>query len=113
MANQIDLRAAAARLLYSDNRDTADYDMLIEFIDSTFREQEVREDVRRRMPLTQKELREMDGQTVYCLELNTEVRVSARKTGWITIHYPLPMEKDCCKAHGLTLYRTRPKEDSV
>lgn len=33
-----DLRAAAARLLYSDNRDTADYNLLIEFIDSAFRE---------------------------------------------------------------------------
>ena len=38
MATQAELRAAAARLLYSDNRDTADYYMLIEFIDSIFRE---------------------------------------------------------------------------
>lgn len=38
MANQTELKAAAARLLYSDNRDTADYNMLIEFIDSIFRE---------------------------------------------------------------------------
>lgn len=36
MYNQTDLRAAAARLLYSDNRDTADYNMLIEFIDDSF-----------------------------------------------------------------------------
>lgn len=61
-------------------------------------------------PLTIAELRNMNDQTVYCLELNTVVRVSARKTGWITIHYPLPIEKECCKAHGLTLYRTKPKE---
>ena len=40
MANQTELRAAAARLLYSDNRDTADYNMLIDFIDSTFREKQ-------------------------------------------------------------------------
>lgn len=61
-------------------------------------------------PLTMAELRNMNGETVYCLELNTEVRVSARKTGWITIHYPLPSENDCCKALGLTLYRTRPED---
>lgn len=36
MATQTELKAAAARLLYSDNRDTADYYMLIEFIDSIF-----------------------------------------------------------------------------
>lgn len=57
-------------------------------------------------PLTMAELRKMDGETVYCLELNTEVRVAARNTGWINIHYPI----DCCKAHGLTLYRTRPED---
>lgn len=73
------------------------------------REQEERE--KQPQPLTMAELRKMDGETVYCLELNTEVRVSARKTGWINIHYPLPVEKDCCKALGLTLYRTRPKEE--
>lgn len=61
-------------------------------------------------PLTTQELRGMNDQTVYCLELNTEVRVSARKTGWIEVHWPLPNEKDCCKAHGLTLFRTRPAE---
>ena len=61
-------------------------------------------------PLTMAELRKMNGETVYCLELNTMVRVSARKTGWITIHYPLPGEYDCCKALGLTLYRTQPED---
>lgn len=61
-------------------------------------------------PLTMAELRKMDGQAVYCLELNTEVRVSARKTGWIEVHWPVPVEKECCKAHGLTLYRTKPAE---
>lgn len=38
MATQTELKAAAARLLYSDSRDTADYNMLIEFIDSIFLE---------------------------------------------------------------------------
>lgn len=61
-------------------------------------------------PLTMPELRKMDGQTVYCLELNTDVRVAARKTGWITVHWPLLNEKECCKAHGLTLYRSKPEE---
>lgn len=63
-------------------------------------------------PLTMAELRSMDGKTVYCLELNTEVRVATRKTGWITVHWPLPMEKECCKAHGLTLYRRNPNDSS-
>ena len=36
MYNQTDLRAAAARLLYGDNRDTADYDMIVKFIDDCF-----------------------------------------------------------------------------
>lgn len=63
-------------------------------------------------PLTMAELRSMDGKAVYCLELNTEVRVVTRKTGWITVHWPLPMEKECCKAHGLTLYRRNPNDSS-
>lgn len=63
-------------------------------------------------PLTMAELRSMGGNTVYCLELNTEVRVVTRKTGWITVHWPLPMEKECCKAHGLTLYRRNPNDSS-
>ena len=35
--NQVELRAAAARLMYGDNRDTADYNMLIDFIDKIFK----------------------------------------------------------------------------
>ena len=64
--------------------------------------------VREAQPLTMVDLRSMDGKTVYCLELNMEVRVATRRTGWITVHWPLPMEKECCKAHGLTLYRRNP-----
>lgn len=108
MANQTDLRAAAARLLYCDNRDTADYDMLIAFIDETFREKEERE----KPPLTMAELRQMHGETVYCLDLNTEVKISAPKVGFITISYAFPGEWGSCKANGLTLYRSRPKEET-
>ena len=61
-------------------------------------------------PLGMADLRNMDNMSVYCLELNAYVRVVARKTGWITIHWPLLNEKECCKAHGLTLYRSRPEE---
>lgn len=57
-------------------------------------------------PLSMADLRYMDKQIVYCLELNMEVRVAAARTGWVTIHYPLQSENYCEKAHGLTLYRT-------
>lgn len=33
---QIELRAAAARLMLNDNRDIRDYNMLIDYIDETF-----------------------------------------------------------------------------
>ena len=36
MSDQIELRAAAARLMYNDNRDIRDYYMLIDFIDMVF-----------------------------------------------------------------------------
>ncbi len=35
MNDKIELRAAAARLLYGNNRDSADYDMLVNYIDSS------------------------------------------------------------------------------
>lgn len=40
MKNKTELRAAAARLLYNDNRDTSNYDMLIDFIDNYFDNQQ-------------------------------------------------------------------------
>lgn len=40
MMNKTELRAAAARLLYNDNRDTSDYNMLIDFIDNYFDNQQ-------------------------------------------------------------------------
>lgn len=54
--------------------------------------------------LTQMELRKMDGQTVWCAELNMEGRVSAYRTGWINFVTP----NDCVKAKDVTLYRRRP-----
>ncbi len=56
------------------------------------------------LPLTTQELRKMDGERVYCLELNEEVRVSARKTGFIKVMD----DKENYPSIGLTLYRRRP-----
>lgn len=39
--DQIELRAAAARLMINDNRDIRDYNLLIEFIDDIFRTEKV------------------------------------------------------------------------
>ena len=56
------------------------------------------------LPLTTRELRKMDGERVYCLELNEEVRVSARETGFIKV----TDDKENYPSIGLTLYRRRP-----
>lgn len=40
MSKRTELKAAAARLLYNSNRSTSDYDMLIDFIDSHFDNQQ-------------------------------------------------------------------------
>lgn len=56
------------------------------------------------LPLMTQELRKMDGERVYCLELNEEVRVSARKTGLIKVID----DKENYLSIGLTLYRRRP-----
>ena len=61
-------------------------------------------------PLTMAELRKMDGETVYCLELNTEVKIHARKYGFINVSYKFPGEYGEFKAMGLTLYRARPED---
>lgn len=60
-------------------------------------------------PLTMAELRNMNGETVYCLELNIDVKILARKHGFISVRYQFPGEYGECKAMGLTLYRTRPE----
>lgn len=47
MVKQEELRAAAARLMYNDNRDIRDYNALIAFIDDNFREpQTVADEIR-------------------------------------------------------------------
>lgn len=74
------------------------------------REQEERE--KQPQPLTMAELRNMNGETVYCLELNIEMMVLAEEFGWITVTPDRPLAYDRYKAHGLTLYRTRPEEDA-
>lgn len=61
-------------------------------------------------PLTMAELRTMNGETVYCLELNIDVKILARKHGFISVRYQFPGEYGECKAMGLTLYRTRPED---
>lgn len=61
-------------------------------------------------PLTIPELREMNGATVYCLELNAEVTVQASRYGFIEIYYKLPGTFGTHSAHGLTLYRNTPED---
>lgn len=60
----------------------------------------------RAIPLTLVDLRQMDGQTVYCLDLNEDVRVIAYKKGLIQI----TDERANYCVTGLTLYRTNPIE---
>ena len=61
-------------------------------------------------PLTISELRNMNGEKVYCLDLNTVVKISAPKVGFIMISYSIRGEWGACKAAGLTLYRQRPAQ---
>ena len=61
-------------------------------------------------PLTIPELREMNGATVYCLELNAEVTVQASRYGFIDIEYKLPGTFGTHSAHELTLYRNTPED---
>lgn len=60
-------------------------------------------------PLTLAELRQMNGETVYCLDLNADVKVSAPHVGIINISYAIPGEWGVYNAKGMTLYRTRPE----
>lgn len=55
-------------------------------------------------PLTIFELRQMNGETVYCLDINEDVKVLAYKTGFIRI----TTDKEIHNVTGLTLYRHRP-----
>ena len=60
-------------------------------------------------PLTMAELRNMNGETVYCLDLNAEVTVHAQSFGYIKVigRYPGIYFEDFAK--NLTLYRTWPE----
>lgn len=60
----------------------------------------------RAIPLTLVDLRQMGGKTVYCLDLNEDVRVIAYKKGLIQI----TDERATYCVTGLTLYRTKPIE---
>lgn len=57
-------------------------------------------------PLTLIELRQMNGETVYCLDLNEDVRVIAYKKGLIQI----ADERANYCVTGLTIYRKKPAE---
>ena len=56
------------------------------------------------VPLTTQELRKMDGEQVFCLDMNEKVRVVARKKGFIQV----TNDKEIHRITGLTLYRHRP-----
>ena len=56
------------------------------------------------VPLTTQEIRKMDGEQVFCLDMNEEVRVVARKKGFIQV----TNDKEIHRITGLTLYRHRP-----
>lgn len=56
------------------------------------------------LPLTMTELRKMDGETVFCLDMNEDVKVVAHKRGFIQISN----DREIHRVNGLTLYRRRP-----
>lgn len=58
------------------------------------------------IPLTLIDLRRMNGQTVYCLDLNEDVRVIAYKKGLIRV---TDGQTNYCVT-GLTIYRKKPVE---
>ena len=56
------------------------------------------------LPLTTQELRKMNGEWVFCLEMNEEVKVVAYNKGFIRV----TNDKESHPINGLTLYRRRP-----
>ena len=56
------------------------------------------------LPLTTQELRKMNGELVFCLEMNEEVKVVDYKKGFIRV----TNDKESHHINGLTLYRRRP-----
>lgn len=55
-------------------------------------------------PLSQEQLREMDGQEVFCRELNDRVTVVAYRTGFIYVTYSTTGDTGIMRAMNLTLY---------
>ena len=68
-------------------------------------------DKKKEQPLTLAELRKMHKETVYCLDLNADVKVTAPNVGQILISYNFPGDSGTLYARSLTLYRNKPKED--
>lgn len=88
-----------------DNRPQSGYTVLNEALDMALDalwEQEGRDT----LPLRLENLRKMDGQTVYCLDLNTDVKVRAPEVGLIYVS----SDNYVLKANEVTLYRTKPGE---
>lgn len=63
-------------------------------------------------PLTMAELRNMNGETVYCEDVNADVKIHAYKVGFIYVEYKDAFEYVLFKAKDVTLYRHNPKEDA-
>ena len=85
-------------------------DVLNHCIDSVKTFREAKADSCERQPLTMAELRKMDGETVYCLELNAEVTVRSKRYNFVEIYYKFPGLTGTHTAHGLTLYRNTPED---
>ena len=63
------------------------------------------------VPLTQTQLREMNHQMVWCVELNMPVEVYAPKKGFILVRYKTPSTDGSEYAMDLTLYAKMPAEE--
>ena len=61
-------------------------------------------------PLTMAELRNMNGETVYCEDVNADVKIYAYEVGFIYVEYKGEFEYVLSKAKDVTLYRHKPKE---
>lgn len=88
-------------LLYRKRKEMAEIAL------QALREQEERE----KQPLTLADLRKMNKETVYCLDLNADVKVIAPEVGQIFISYNFPGNSGTLYARSLTLYRSKPKEE--
>lgn len=101
------MKAKEACRVIESNRPTSGYTMLNEALDMAIDALKKQESWAKE-PLTMQELREMDGQTVYCLDLNMEVTVFAPERGLINVSNGAFI----LQARNATLYRDWPKEDN-